>query len=110
MTDLATLDTLTSELKASGGAVDAERAQSALTQASGIAIDYCQTDLTALDPMPQTITRSVLDLATAIYRGAGRDPAVIQEECQGVGSSQWGTTGWSDLLTPLDRFRVYQIG
>lgn len=106
-TDLT--QTLTADLTTQGEAPDATRIASALTQAWGIASDYCGQDLTALDPTPQTIARTVMDIATAIYHQAGRDRSVTQDECEGVGTTSFGLATWADLLDNLDPWRGFHV-
>lgn len=109
MNDLIDLETFTLELAAQGISPDDSRADAVLDQAAGIASDYCGKDLTKLSPVPQTIQRVVLDLATAIYHAAGRDAAVTQEETEGVGSTSFGVTRWTDRLADLDPWRAFNV-
>ncbi|OUJ02742.1 hypothetical protein HK15_04485 [Acetobacter orientalis] len=106
-TDLT--QTLTTDLRTQGAEPDAMRIASALTQAWGIASDYCGQDLRALDPTPQTIARTVMDIATAIYHLAGRDRSITQEECEGVGTTSFGLAIWADLLDNLDPWRGFHV-
>lgn len=108
MTDTNLISTLRTELDLPDDSRD-DRLNDILTQTWGIASDYCQQDLTTLSPIPQTVIRTVLDIAAAIYHQAGRDRSITEEACEGVGSSRWGITGWSDQLTNLDPWRVYYV-
>lgn len=108
-TPLADIKDFTAELAANSVDVDATRAEKTLDQAAGIACEYCEQDLTVLDPIPHTVTRAVLDIATAIYCSAGRDNAVTQEEDQGIGSTAFGTYTYAEILPNLDPFRVWMV-
>lgn len=88
---------------------DLTRLDIALTQAQGIASDYCGKDLTTLSPVPQTIQRVVLDIAAAIYHAAGRDAAITQEAAEGIGSTSFGVTRWTDRLADLDPWRAFNV-
>ncbi|MBB2163842.1 hypothetical protein HLH26_04695 [Gluconacetobacter sp. 1b LMG 1731] len=101
MTDIATVDDLMAELSANGGNADVVLATRALADATGIASEWCGQDLTALDPIPGTVHRVVLSMAAAIYHAMGRDPAIVQEDVEGVGGSRFGTATFADLLPLL---------
>lgn len=110
MTQLADYADFAAELASNGITVDEARAQQTLIQAAGIASDYCEQNLeVAFDPIPKTVTRAVLDIATAIYCSAGRDNAVTQEETQGVGATSFGTYTYAEILPNLDPFRVWMV-
>ncbi|MFS8369415.1 phage head-tail connector protein [Acetobacter indonesiensis] len=108
MTNTNLISTLRTELALSDDSRD-DRLNDILTQAWGIASDYCQQDLTTLLPIPQTVVRTVLDIAAAIYHQAGRDRSITEEACEGIGSSSFGLTSWADQLTGLDPWRVYYV-
>lgn len=106
-TDLTS--TLTADLTSQGVTVDATRVATALDQAWGIASDYCGQDVTKIDPIPQTITRTVMDIAAAIYHQAARDRSVTQEQTEGVGATSFGLTAWADILENLDPWRGFYV-
>lgn len=106
-TDLTSI--LTADLTSQGVTVDANRVATALEQAWGIASDYCGQDVTTLDPMPQTITRTVMDIAAAIYHQAARDRSVTQDQTEGVGATSFGLSGWADMLENLDPWRGFHV-
>ncbi|MCX2560555.1 phage head-tail connector protein [Acetobacter farinalis] len=108
MTNTNLISTLRTELDLPDDSRD-DRLNDILTQAWGIASDYCQQDLTTLSPVPQTVTRTVLDIAAAIYHQAGRDRSITEDTCEGVGSTSFGLTRWTDQLTGLDPWRVYYV-
>lgn len=109
MTQLADYADFAAELASNGITADEARAKQTLIQAAGIASEYCEQDLTVLDPIPQTVTRAVLDIATAIYCSAGRDNAVTQDEVEGVGATSFGAYTYADILPNLDPFRVWMV-
>ncbi|MFT8723385.1 MAG: hypothetical protein ABF759_12555 [Acetobacter malorum] len=106
-TDLTKI--LTADLTAQDATVDATRIASALAQAWGIASDYCGQDLSALDPTPQTIARTVMDIAAAIYHQAGRDRSITEDQTEGVGATSFGLAAWADQLTNLDPWRGFHV-
>lgn len=108
MTDTSLISALRTELSLPDDNTD-DRLNDVLVQAWGIASDYCGQDLTTLAPIPQTVTRTVLDIAAAIYHQAGRDRSVTQDEEQGVGSTSFGLSSWSDLLANLDPWRGFHV-
>lgn len=108
MTDTNLISTLRTELDLPDDSRDA-RLTDILTQAWGIASDYCQQDLTTLSPVPQTVIRTVLDIAAAIYHQAGRDRSITQDEVSGVGTWSFGLSNHTDLLSNLNPWRVYYV-
>ena len=106
-TDLTPI--LTADLKDQGITVDGTRLAAALNQAWGIASDYCGQDVTILDPMPQTIIRTVMDIAAAIYHQAARDRSITHEQTEGVGATSFGLTAWADILENLDPWRGLHV-
>lgn len=108
MTDTSLISALRTELSLPDDNTD-DRLNDVLVQAWGIASDYCGQDLTTLAPIPQTVTRTVLDIAAAIYHQAGRDRSVTQDECEGVGSTSFGLASWPDLLANLDPWRGFHV-
>ncbi|GCD59274.1 MULTISPECIES: hypothetical protein [Acetobacter] len=106
-TDLTS--TFIADLTAQSETVDANRVAMALNQAWGIASDYCGQDVTTLDPMPQTITRTVMDIAAAIYHQAARDRSITQDQTEGVGATSFGLSGWADMLENLDPWRGFHV-
>lgn len=109
MSPIVSLQSFLAELNLGATACQDVQAQALLTQAEGMASEYCGRDLSALDPVPFTVQRAILDLANALFHASGRDPALTREECEGVGSTAWGVMRWPDLLAPLDPWRVYHV-
>jgi len=109
MTDIVNFDTFKAELLASGITVDDQRAQRVLARAQGMVSDYCGRDLSDLSPIPMTIQTIVIDLAVMIYHAGGRDPAITKEQEEGVGSTSFGLSHWTDRMADLDPWRVFHV-
>lgn len=108
--NLITVDELQTELGAARPMALLERA---VADASGIARDYCGHDFTlegSAEPIvPPAVRRAVLMIATLIIYAIGRDPTLIQETTEGLGSHRWGTASYASVLPLLDPWRRVMI-